>query len=112
MLGTNLDRSEPCYAFPSIKSWADPCQSANRARWTRKRMWLPQGATKRNSRRPSVLEGFVVSGSVCASDLIAAQLGMTSGWCQNRALLCDSIHRLRTRTVEAGTVQQEGNHAG
>jgi|ERR1017187_1927881 hypothetical protein len=92
MLGTNLDRSEPCYAFPSIKSWADPCQSANRARWTRKRMWLPQGATKRNSRRPSVLEGFVVSGSVCASDLLASLLGMTSCCDQNRALLYFASH--------------------
>ena len=64
-----------------------PCQPANRARWTRKRMRLPKGATKRKRRRPSILEGFVVSGSTLAPSLIAASAGMASGCFQNHTFL-------------------------
>jgi hypothetical protein len=71
-------QSRACYILKSIKSWADAHANLPTGKVEPKADVAPkQGATKRDSRRPSVLEGFVVSGSVCV--LIASQLGMTSG---------------------------------
>jgi hypothetical protein len=80
-----------------------PCQPANRARWTRKRMWLPKGATKRKRRRPSILEGFVFSGSI----LIAAQMEFTLGYDQSHASLRYLI--ARTRTANAGGQRRQAD---
>ena len=83
--GALYAQSRACYILKSIKSWADAHANLPTDKVDAKADVAPrEGATKRDSRRPSVLEGFVVSGSVCAGVLVASQLGMTSD-CVTRA---------------------------
>ena len=79
-------RSGACYILKSIKSWADAhAIPAARARWIAK---ADAASEKKQlcgrATVPSLLEGFVVSGSFSTAVLTVAQLGMTSD-CVTRA---------------------------